>query len=565
MYPLLRLVVYWLILPTFGISQESDLRQISLPFQEDARIKKAIQIRQSQRSETFRQIRQSYTLDEAANEILKLPAKDLIEKLQLRSLNATQVLQAYMAKAITVQDKFNCITEFVPFALERAQNLDKLNAVRGPLHGIPVCVKDDHDVIVDTTMGLGKNLNMPASSNSVLTQTLFDLGAVIFCKTNIPQTVFRYSSDNPIYGETLHYRNEKLAPGGSSSGTASLLAGGGAVFATGTDVAGSVRIPSHFSKLCTIKPTQKRLSDKGIKQTIPKLIGGGYKALLSNNLQNTYDSNAVPIPWNDELFESKSPLKFGYYTSLSFFPAIGDTISTVLNAKKEFESLGHTFVPFKIENDWDIVKLMYNVVGVDYGIDSHLNQLFSNEPPARGLEMIRSLCGQPDWKRWIDYQLSNATKLGSQDYSARTALFLQSGIHQSRDRDVWDLIYQRDQLISKLLTQMQDDNLDLILAPVFPFAACRINDTEPLFGATEYTMIWNFVDFPAGVIPFGIETGQNIDHYDDAGDAVLRLAKESTKDSIGSPIGIQIIGKPFKEEQVLRALNELFNKIDSKK
>ncbi|XP_037049051.1 fatty-acid amide hydrolase 1-like [Bradysia coprophila] len=287
MYPLLRLVVYWLILPTFGISQESDLRQISLPFQEDARIKKAIQIRQSQRSETFRQIRQSYTLDEAANEILKLPAKDLIEKLQLRSLNATQVLQAYMAKAITVQDKFNCITEFVPFALERAQNLDKLNAVRGPLHGIPVCVKDDHDVIVDTTMGLGKNLNMPASSNSVLTQTLFDLGAVIFCKTNIPQTVFRYSSD--------------------------------------------------------------------------------------------------------------------------------------------------------------------------------------------------------------------------------------------------------------------------------------INDTEPLFGATEYTMIWNFVDFPAGVIPFGIETGQNIDHYDDAGDAVLRLAKESTKDSIGSPIGIQIIGKPFKEEQVLRALNELFNKIDSKK
>lgn len=73
--------------------------------------------RQCLRKETFRQIREQYILDEAAIEILKLPAKDLIEKLQIRTLNATQVLQAYVAKAITVQDKLNCITEFVPFAL----------------------------------------------------------------------------------------------------------------------------------------------------------------------------------------------------------------------------------------------------------------------------------------------------------------------------------------------------------------------------------------------------------------------------------------------------------------
>lgn len=122
-------------------------------------------------------------------------------------------------------------------------------------------------------MGLGKNLNKPATSNSALTQSLIDLGAVIFCKTNVPQTVFRYSSDNPIYGETLSHTNLKLAPGGSSSGTASLVAAGGVPFATGTDIAGSIRIPSHFSRLCGLKPTQNRISDKGIMQTLPKLIG----------------------------------------------------------------------------------------------------------------------------------------------------------------------------------------------------------------------------------------------------------------------------------------------------
>lgn len=182
------------------------------------------------------------------------------------------------------------------------------------------------------------------------------------------------------------------------------------------------------------------------------------------------------------MFESKTPLRFGYYTSLSFFPPIGDTVSVVLNAKTELENLGHEVVPFKIENDWDIVKLISDVVAVDYGTDSHLKQLFANEPPARGLEMLRSTCGKSDWRRRLDYHLSDMTQPGSSDYSARGALLLHAGIDQHRDRDVWDLIYQRKQLISKLLTQMQEANLDLILAPAFPFPACRLNDTEALFG-----------------------------------------------------------------------------------
>lgn len=121
---------------------------------------------------------------------------------------------------------------------EKAQALDQLPTVQGPLHGVPICVKDDSDIIgMDTTVGLGKFLNKPASTNSVLAQSLLDLGVVIFCKTNVPQTTFRYSSDNPIYVETVNHLNVKLSPGGSSAGTASLIGGGGAVFGTGTDIA----------------------------------------------------------------------------------------------------------------------------------------------------------------------------------------------------------------------------------------------------------------------------------------------------------------------------------------
>lgn len=180
------------------------------------------------------------------------------------------------------------------------------------------------------------------------------------------------------------------------------------------------------------------------------------------------------------MFESRTPLKIGYYTSLSFFPAIGDTIATVLNAKRELENLGHVVEPFTIENDWDIVKLMNDIVAVDFGPDSEFKKLFANEPPARGLEELRATCGRPDWRRKLDYCLSNVTKPGTREYSARGSLLLQSGIYQNRDRDVWEMMHQRNQLVSKMLAQMQD--LDLILAPVFPFPACRLNDTGMLFG-----------------------------------------------------------------------------------
>lgn len=183
-----------------------------------------------------------------------------------------------------------------------------------------------------------------------------------------------------------------------------------------------------------------------------------------------------------QLFESKAPLKFGYYTSLPFFPAIGDTIATVLDAKKMLEKLGHVVVPFNIENDWELVRLMNDVVAIDFGPDSDFKKLFADEPPARGLEMLRATCGRPDWRRRLDASLSNVTNPDHPDYSARASLLMQSGTLQNRDRDVWDLVYQRNQFITKILSKMQKADLDLILSPAFPFSACRINDTEALFG-----------------------------------------------------------------------------------
>lgn len=96
-----------------------------------------------------------------------------------------------------------------------------------PLHGLPVAVKDDHNVEgLDSTLGFAKNLYQPARESAALVKILLKLGAVPFAKTNVPQSLFSSGNDNPIFGSTLNAHNPDLAPGGSSSGSGCIVAAG---------------------------------------------------------------------------------------------------------------------------------------------------------------------------------------------------------------------------------------------------------------------------------------------------------------------------------------------------
>ena len=82
--------------------------------------------------------------------------------------------------------------------------------------------------------------------------------------TNIPQTMLSYGSSNPIFGATTNPRNPGgRSPGGSSSGEAALIAQGGSILGVGTDVGGSLRIPSHFCGTVALKPTTNRIIESG--------------------------------------------------------------------------------------------------------------------------------------------------------------------------------------------------------------------------------------------------------------------------------------------------------------
>ena len=161
---------------------------------------------------------------------------------------------------------------------EWADELDASAEIKGSLHGVPFCVKDDHDIDgMDSTLGMSINLYKAARDSCVVVKVLMDAGAIPFCKTNLPQTTFSGASENPIYGTTLHPQNKALNPGGSSSGTSCLVAAGGAPFGTGSDLGGSVRMPANACGLATLRPTIRRTSGLGLKQAVEDVAGCKYK------------------------------------------------------------------------------------------------------------------------------------------------------------------------------------------------------------------------------------------------------------------------------------------------
>lgn len=147
-----------------------------------------------------------------------------------------------------------------PEALARAKELDehlsKTGNVIGPLHGLPISLKDcfitpPHP----SSIGMSHYANEATTTETVLVSILRKLGAVFYVKTNVPTAMMMMETINPIWGETRGAYHSGTSCGGSSGGEGALLAMRGSPLGIGTDIGGSIRIPSAFNGLYGLKPT----------------------------------------------------------------------------------------------------------------------------------------------------------------------------------------------------------------------------------------------------------------------------------------------------------------------
>lgn len=180
----------------------------------------------------------------------------LLDRIRSKKYTAVQVAEAFCKRASIAQQTTNCLTEtFYNRALKRAAELDEYLAREGkpfgPLHGLPVSLKDCYDVAdVATTSGLVSWIPNVAKKDSAVAKALLEAGAVLYVKTNVSQGLLMVESINNVFGTTRNPFNLDLSAGGSSGGESALVAAKGAILGTGTDGGGSIRLPASFCGLC---------------------------------------------------------------------------------------------------------------------------------------------------------------------------------------------------------------------------------------------------------------------------------------------------------------------------
>ncbi|KAK3900023.1 Acetamidase [Staphylotrichum tortipilum] len=505
----------------------------------------------SQRDLTGAFIEQFLTLGEIA--ITTKDSIDLVNEIREKQLTAVQVTTAFCKRAAVAHQVNNCLHEiFFTRALTRAAQLDAhlatTNSPVGPLHGLPISLKDQFHVKgVDTTMGyigwIGRNLGVtdPAQTHHIesqLTTELLSVGAVLYCKTSLPQTLLFGETKNNIIGETLNPHNQHLSCGGSSGGEGALLALGGSNLGVGTDIGGSVRIPAAFNGVFALKPTPERLSYRDVANTNPgqntyrstvgflsTSLGGlelGLRAVLGTKPW-VRDPAVVPIPFRGEVAGEyrRSALNFGV---LWADHAVGPHPPVLRGLREVVEALrqaGHKVVDWEPPLQATAKRIHFSFLFADGAHDVHSHLTLSGEPLLPDLEG--------------SFKLGDPIPLA--EYQDLT---LQGLDYERAYSDYWNSTAAADGQV-----------VDAVIMPVAPHAAV----IPGKYYHTAYTEVINLMNYSAAVIPV-TKANKTVDVVDASYQPVSevdRMNWDAYDPDIyhGAPVGVQLVARKFEEEKIL--------------
>ena len=202
------------------------------------------------------------------NQVLALSAIQQAELLRTRQLSSVELVRAHLDRIAEVNPRINAVIEvFVEKGLQSAADSDARIAAgtARPFEGVPFSVKDSIEIAqtVCTAGTIGRRGAAPAIRDATLVGRLRRAGAIPIARTNLPDLLFAFETDNLLFGRTNHPFDSAYSSGGSSGGEAALIASYGSPLGLGSDAAGSVRLPAAFCGIAAIKPTSGRLPRTG--------------------------------------------------------------------------------------------------------------------------------------------------------------------------------------------------------------------------------------------------------------------------------------------------------------
>ncbi|CAF1026833.1 unnamed protein product [Adineta steineri] len=346
------------------------------------------------------------TLDLEITEIDNIEA--LAQQIAQGKYSAIQVTQAFCKRAAIAHQLVNCLAEICFLhAFERAHYLDNYyqstgGKTLGPLHGIPISFKDQFNVKgVETAMGYIGYLGEIAEYNSFIVDTFLSLGAVIYVKTALPQTIMLGETRSNLLGLTLNPLNRELSCGGSSGGEGSLIAMKGSIFGLGTDIGGSVRFPCASNGIYGLKPSDGRIPYGLAKnsfdgqESVASVIGSMTRSL--SNIHFVFkliletkpwlvDPKVHNIPWRNDLFEESQNKKlcFGviqFDQQVHLSPPVQRAMNIAIQA---LEQAGHQIIEWDTTDHPEGIDMLVKMFQADGGKDVQKALDLSGEPLIQG-------------------------------------------------------------------------------------------------------------------------------------------------------------------------------------
>ena len=465
-------------------------------------------------------------------ELYKLTIHELHEKLKNREISAKELTESIFKRLSETEEKIKAyLTITKDEAQKQTEEADKdiKSGNASPLTGIPLAIKDNicTDGIKTTCASRILESFIPPYDAAVITK-LKKSGYILVGKTNMDEFAMGSSTENSAFGATRNPYDLDRVPGGSSGGSAAAVAADECIAALGSDTGGSIRQPAALCGIVGMKPTYGRVSRYGLVAFASSLdqIGPLTKdvadcAVMMNAISghDPCDSTSANIPLPDftkSLVKDVKGLKIGIPEEYFIEGIDKDVDKAVRDAIKLLEGLGAESVKIKLPNTGYAIATYYILA---------TSEASSNLARYDGVKYgLRA-----EGKDLIDMYMETRAKGFGSEVKRRIMLgtyALSAGYYEA--------YYKKAQQVRTLIKMDFDEafkKADVIITPTTPTAAFKIGEKtqDPLqmYLSDIFTISVNLAGVPAASIPCGLTKGN-------------------------LPIGLQIIGKPFDEETIIR-------------
>lgn len=499
--------------------------------------------------------------------LFSLPATELSRLLAAREISSVELVRAHLDRIQSLDGRLRAFTtvhrERALAEAERADQIRGRGEAKGPLFGLPVTVKECFDIEGEpTTIGVLSKRSHRAKKDAAIVKLLREAGAIVLGRTNVSQFMLFVESRNPVYGQTSNAFSFDHTPGGSSGGEAAAIAAGMSPLGVGTDIGGSIRVPAHFSGIAGLKPTLDRLPMQGCATSLPgqeavraqlgpmartvkdlELLFSG----LDPRRASVLDPRVPPMAWEPVREDFAHKLRVGVYLQDGLVPPSAAVVRAVEHAARILEERGCEIVPFTPPNIEELIFSYTSIFGSDGG--TTLGEQLGDDDIDIALKSLKLLARMPHALRMT---AAKALEAAGEPIVGK----LLASVGRRPVEELWKLTSRIRNYRFEMLSAFDAERLDVVLCPPFATPALPHGDSRDFVLAGSFSMLWNHVQFPAGVVPVSRVRIEEATRPEPRGRLERHAAKVDAK-SAGLPVGVQVVGRPWEDARVLAVMQAI--------